>query len=91
MGMEDPNQEVAVANEVDLAGSQDSKLQLPDLMISSTDRRKQACAMMGATRKVQGKQKRKLLEESKHHGASERPGKTLRAKSARTNTTGVIE
>jgi len=32
-----------------------------------------------------------VLDESKCHGASERPGKTLRTKSARTNTTGVIE
>jgi len=28
-----------------------------------------------------------LLDESKHHGASERPGKTLRTKSTRTNAT----
>jgi len=32
-----------------------------------------------------------LLEETKHHGASERPGKPLRTKSTRTSTTGVIE
>jgi len=32
-----------------------------------------------------------LLEESKHHGASERPGKPLRAKSARTNTSSNAE
>jgi len=32
-----------------------------------------------------------LLEESKYHGASERPGKTLRTKSARTNTSSGTE
>jgi len=50
IGVEDLNQEALVANEMDLVGPQDSKLQLPDLMISSTDRRKQANMMMGTPR-----------------------------------------
>jgi len=37
IGVEDLNQEVSVANEMDLVGPQDSKLQQPDLMISSCD------------------------------------------------------
>jgi len=35
-GVEDLSKETLVANEVDLVGPQDSKLQLPDLVISST-------------------------------------------------------
>ena len=34
---------------------------------------------------------RSVLEETKHHGASERPGKSLRAKSTRTNTSSGTE
>jgi len=49
--VEDLSKEASVANEVDLVGPQDSKLQLPDLMTSSTGRRKQANMMMGTTRK----------------------------------------
>ena len=48
---EDHNQEASVANEVDLVGPQDSKLQMPDQMISTTGRRKQANMMMGITKK----------------------------------------
>ena len=55
IGVEDLNKEASVANEVDLVGPQDSKLQLPDLMISSTGRRKQANMMVGTTRKKLGK------------------------------------
>ena len=54
-GVEDLNKEASVANEVDLAGPQDSRLQLPDLVISSTGRRRQANMMMGTTRKKMGK------------------------------------
>ena len=54
-GVEDLSKEASVANEVDLVGPQDSKLQLPDLVISSTGRRKQANMMMGTTRKKLGK------------------------------------
>jgi len=52
-GVEDLSKETLVANEVALTGPQDSRLQLPDLMISttSTGRRKQANMMMGTTRK----------------------------------------
>jgi len=35
--------------------------------------------------------KRRVLEESKYHGASERLGKTLRTKSTRTNTSSGTE
>jgi len=56
IGVEDLNKEASVANEVDLVGPKDSKLQLPDLMISSTDRRKQTSMMMGTTLKKKGKQ-----------------------------------
>jgi len=55
-GVEDLNKEASVANEVDLVGPLDSKLQLPDLVISSTGRRRQANVMMGTTRKNLGKQ-----------------------------------
>jgi len=55
IGVEDLSKEASVANEVDLVGPQDSRLQLPDLMISSTGRRKQANMMMGTTRKKLGK------------------------------------
>jgi len=34
---------------------------------------------------------RSVLDESKYHGASEHPGKTLRTESTRTNTTSGIE
>jgi len=51
-GVEDLNKEASVANEVDLVGPQDSRLQLPDLVISSTGRRRQANMMMGTTRKL---------------------------------------
>jgi len=34
---------------------------------------------------------RSVLDESKCHGASERPGKTLRTKSARTNASSDTE
>jgi len=54
-GVEDLNKEASVANEVDLAGPMDSKLQLPGPVISSTDRRRQASMMMGTTRKMMGK------------------------------------
>jgi len=54
-GVEDLNKEALVANEVDLVGPMDSKLQLPGLMISSTGRRRQASMMMGAARKKMGK------------------------------------
>ena len=54
-GVEDLSKETLVANEVDLVGPQDSKLQLPDLVISSTGRRRQANMMMGTTRKKMGK------------------------------------
>jgi len=54
-GVEDLSKEALVANEVDLVGPQDSKLQLPDLMISATGRRKHANMMMGTTRKKLGK------------------------------------
>jgi len=57
-GVEDHNKETSVAN-VDLAGLQDSRLQLPDLVISSTGRRRQANVMMGTTRKKLGKQQRR--------------------------------
>jgi len=59
IGVEDLNKEASAANEVDLVGPQDSKLQLPDLMISSTGRRKQANMMMGTTWKKLGKQQRR--------------------------------
>jgi len=55
IGVEDLNQEALVANEVDLVGPQDSKLQLPDLMISCTGRRIHASMMMGTARKIKGK------------------------------------
>jgi len=61
IGVEDLNKEALVANEVDLVGPQDSKLQLPDQTISTTGRRKQVNMMMGTTRKVLGKQKRKPI------------------------------
>jgi len=51
IGVEDLSKEALVANEVDLIGPQDSKLQLPDLMTSSTGRKKQANMMMGTTRR----------------------------------------
>jgi len=54
-GVEDLSKETSVANEVDLVGPQDSRLQLPDLVISSTGRRKQANMMMSTTRKKLGK------------------------------------
>jgi len=54
-GVEDLSKESLVASEVDLVGPQVSKLQLPDLVISSTGRRKQANMMMGTTRKRLGK------------------------------------
>jgi len=54
-GVEDLNKETSVANEVDLVCPLNSKLQLPDLVISSTDRRRQANMMMGTTRKMMGK------------------------------------
>jgi len=50
-GAEDLSKEALVANKVDLVGPQDSKLQLSDLMTSSTGRRKQANMMMGTARK----------------------------------------
>jgi len=34
---------------------------------------------------------RSVLEETKYHGASERPGKSLRTKSTRTNTSSDTE
>ena len=34
---------------------------------------------------------RSVLEETKYHGASERPGKSLRTKSTRTNTSSGTE
>jgi len=55
IGVEDLNKEASVANEVDLLGPMDNQLQLPDLMISSTGRRKQANMMVGTTRKKLGK------------------------------------
>ena len=54
-GVEDLHKEASVANEVDLEGPLDSKLQLPDPVISSTGRRRQANMMMGTTRKMMGK------------------------------------
>jgi len=54
-GVEDLNKEASVANEVDLVGLLDSKLQLPDPVISSTGRRRQANMMMGITQKNLGK------------------------------------
>ena len=54
-GVEDLSKETSVANEVNLAGPQNSRLQLPDLVISSTGRRRQASMMMGTTRKKMGK------------------------------------
>jgi len=51
-GVEDLNKEASVANEVDLVGPLDSRLQLPDPVISSTGRRRQANMMMGTTRKM---------------------------------------
>jgi len=58
-GVEGLSKETSVANEVDLVGSQDNRLQLPDLVISSTGRRKQASMMMGTTRKKLGKKQRR--------------------------------
>jgi len=60
-GAENLSKETSVANEVDLVGPQDSRLQLPDLVISSTGRRKQANMMMGTARKKLGKQQRKPI------------------------------
>jgi len=55
IGVEDLNKEASVANEVDLLGPMDNQLQLPDLMISSTGRRKQANMMEDTTQKKMGK------------------------------------
>jgi len=54
-GVEDLHKETSVANEVDLVGPLYRKLQLPDLVISSTGRRRQANMMMGTTWKMMGK------------------------------------
>jgi len=54
-GVEDLSKEASVANEVELLGPMDSKLQLPDLMISSTGRRRQANVMKGTTQKKLGR------------------------------------
>jgi len=54
-GVEDLSKETLVANELALAGPQDSRLQLPDLVISSTGRRKQAKMMVGTARKKMGR------------------------------------
>jgi len=59
IGVEGLNKEALVANKVDLVGPKDSRLQLPDLVISSTGRRRQANMTMGATRKKLGKQQRR--------------------------------
>jgi len=53
-GVEDLHKEALVANEVDLVGPLDSKLQLPDL-VRSTGRRRQANMMMDTTLKNLGK------------------------------------
>jgi len=55
MAKEDLNKEASVANEVDLEGPLDSKLQLLDPVINSTGRRRQANVMKGATLKTMGK------------------------------------
>jgi len=55
IGVEDLNKEASVANEVDLLGPMDNQLQLPDPMINSTGRRKQANMMVDTTRKKLGK------------------------------------
>jgi len=60
-GVKDLSKETSVANEVDLVGPLDSRLQLQDLVFSSTGRRKQANMMMGATRKNLGKQQRRPM------------------------------
>ena len=51
IGVEDFNKEASVANEATLVGPMDSKLQLPDPVISSTGRRRQANVMMAITQK----------------------------------------
>jgi len=53
-GVEDLNKEASVANEVDLVGLMDSKLQLPD-PVRSTGKRRQANMMMDTTLKNLGK------------------------------------
>jgi len=54
-GVEDLHKETSVANEVDLEGPLDSKLQLLDPVTSITGRRSQGNMMMGTTRKMMGK------------------------------------
>ena len=55
VGVEDLDKEASVANEVDLLGPMDHQLQLPDPMISSTGRRKQANMMEDTTQKNMSK------------------------------------
>ena len=55
IGVEDLDKEASVANEVDLLGPMDHQLQLPDPMISSTGRRKQANMMEDITQKNMSK------------------------------------
>ena len=55
IGVEDLDKETSVANEVDLLGPMDHQLQLPDPMISSTGRRRQANMMVDTTQKKLGK------------------------------------
>ena len=56
IGVEDLDKEASVANEVDLLGPMDHQLQLPDPMISSTGRRKQANMMEDTTQKKLSKE-----------------------------------
>ena len=72
----------------DSSDEEDSRMPpVPDFVCKSPSK----CKPKGKASKSKSSSPLPLLEESKHHGASERPGKTLRTKSTRTNTTSGTE